>query len=257
MRSRRPDATTTTAPLLTISEAETFSSRIASVVVSPAGFDDLGRVLKSLGILFQQCVWWEVFARAVDSARIAFVNCSRGAVRPVVLDALRRLLRRGGVVFATDWASEYLEQLQINGLSFHGRVGVVEVIDSELVESELRSLMGRPRLRLRFDTGTWVPVRSVPTRARVLLRGDVQMRTGWFRRKTLTGVPLAFSIEVGGGRVFFTSFHNRAQMTALERTLLSLLVIDPIASARGRSITEEIVERRLGGRLGLDDRRSR
>lgn len=162
---------------------------------------------------------------------------------------LQILLDAGGVVLATDWAATFLERLPVPGLTFHGRIGLSDMVDAAIVDGELCRYLGCASLRIRFDMSGWVPVKSVPAGSHILLRGDFRVRKGWFRCSWMRDVPLAFSFPVGRGQVFFTSFHNRAQMSDLEQTLLSLLAIHPVAAQAGRTMSQFITERNLGDRL--------
>ena len=44
------------------------------------------------------------------------------------------------------------------------------------------------------------------------------------------GRPLMVEVEFGDGAVFYTSFHNRAQVTEQEKVLLQLLVLKQISA---------------------------
>jgi hypothetical protein len=45
------------------------------------------------------------------------------------------------------------------------------------------------------------------------------------------GKPLMVEVEVGNGAVFYTSFHNRAQVSTHEKILLQLLVLKQISTS--------------------------
>ena len=60
--------------------------------------------------------------------------------------------------------------------------------------------------------------------------------------------PLMVEAEVGQGAVFYTSFHNRAQVSEQERVLLQLLVLKQISTSSKTTVAQ--ASRSLGISLG-------
>lgn len=237
----RPDPTIRVKPLRARSRE--------SIVVSPAEFDNMGAILQTLGFPFLQTSDWSEFWRALPSAQIAFINCgwrAAGSIEP-----LMTCLQRGGVIFASDWAADYLEELGINDLRFHPKCGQSDAANAELVDPELQMHMRRLRVDISFDMVGWVPVEKLPASAQVLLRGDVELGVSPSSATHIEKVPPALSLPFGSGQIFFTSFHNHAQITDLERGLLSFLAIKTVAVASGKTLQQVITERRLSERLRL------
>jgi hypothetical protein len=52
------------------------------------------------------------------------------------------------------------------------------------------------------------------------------------------GRPLMVEVEFGDGAVFYTSFHNRAQVSEQERVLLQLLVLKQISTASKTTVVQ-------------------
>jgi hypothetical protein len=65
------------------------------------------------------------------------------------------------------------------------------------------------------------------------------------RRTPYAGRPLMVEVEHGEGAVFYTSFHNRAQVSKQEKVLLQLLVLKQI------STSSKITVAQAGQSLGL------
>ena len=211
----------------------------------------MGSILQNLGFSVLQTPDESAFSIALPSSRIAFLNCGGAHPRPIIIQGIKKCLQGGGVVFASDWAADCLDALAVQGLQFHPRGGASTVVDAELVDQELRSAIGRDCVELTFDLGGWIPVKTLPGCARVLLRGNVDL-AGFLSGQVLAQrVPLAFSVPVDAGQIFFTSFHNHSQITDLERGLLSFLAIKTIATATGQTMRQVITERRLTERLRL------
>ena len=84
--------------------------------------------------------------------------------------------------------------------------------------------------------GAWAVLDSVAHDVNVLLRSDD------------SGKPLMVMAKYGKGTIFYTCFHNHAQTSEAEQTLLQLLVLKQISVASGVPI--EIVTRSKGISLG-------
>jgi hypothetical protein len=103
-----------------------------------------------------------------------------------------------------------------------------------VVEPELADLLGREPgevIDLTMNQSGWALASSVPEDVDVLVQADVQYddpESGvprWLRE-----VPLAFTFEVGQGRVVYTAFHHGNQVgqdgQVLLQRLLGLLAED-------------------------------
>lgn len=52
------------------------------------------------------------------------------------------------------------------------------------------------------------------------------------------GRPLMVEVEFEDGAVFYTSFHNRAQVPAQEKVLLQLLVLKQISTSSNTTVAQ-------------------
>jgi len=243
--SQRPNVALPLRPLPTIRVRALRDCSAGSIVVSPPGCDDMGAVLQGLGFSFLQASDGDAFKAALSSARVAFLNCCGVSAEPEIIDGLRSCLQLGGVVYAGDFTADCLEALGIQGLGFYPRQGVPRTVKAHLIDPELKVAMGRDCVDIQFDLSGWVLVKHLPNRARVLLRATVTLEDAQSGSFELVQQPLAFSLPVGRGIVFFTSFHNRAQITGVEKGLLSSVAVKTIAVATGKTMQQVITERRL------------
>ncbi|MCL2014865.1 MAG: S-layer homology domain-containing protein [Defluviitaleaceae bacterium] len=131
-----------------------------------------------------------------------FINCgSHGAVNTSVL---RSYVEQGGIVYASDLAAATIAQAFPGQFSYATNTGT-QTITSQIVHTSLASHMGITSLSITFNMGNWAVITSLTENATVYIRGNV---TGH------GDSPIAFSLDHGNGRVFFTSFHNHVQATS-------------------------------------------
>ena len=62
-------------------------------------------------------------------------------------------------------------------------------------------------------------------------------------RSSETGKPLMVMVSIGEGKVFYTCFHNHAQTSEAEKTLLQLLVMKQMSVVSGIPI--EMIQKSL------------
>jgi len=206
------------------------------LLVTPAGYDDMGQVLSGLGYSFAEApLDPEDLCIDLRQCDALFVNCASCDLESIA-EHVAFFVRNGGTVFASDWACVALDSLDTRGLSFSQDYTDAQELQADLVDPEFRKVMNRSTIKLTFDLGSWAYATSIPSGARTLLEGPVDSAGRWATSKQT--VPLAFMFGYGKGTVCFTSFHNHAQTSEMERTLLSLLALTPIAKASGHSITK-------------------
>jgi len=206
------------------------------LLVTPAGYDDMGQVLSGLGYSFAEAPLDPDDLRSIlKRCDALFVNCASCDLESIAED-VAFFVRNGGTVFASDWACVALDSLDTRGLSFSMDHTEAQTLRAELLDPEFQGVMNTASVEITFDLGSWAYATAIPEGARILLAGKVDTTGSYFKRKQT--VPLAFMFGYGKGTACFTSFHNHAQTGALEKTLLSLLALAPIAKASGQSITK-------------------
>jgi molecular chaperone DnaK (HSP70) len=204
-------------------DLEDFDPKSLELVVSPPKFDDIGIILDSLGLTPKP------FTGGVLSGDILFLNCGS----PILPDAraLRRFVEGGGCVYASDLTDSLVQSAFPGVFEFAGHTGGKGQVWAEVVDPELRTALGES-LEVQFDLGGWAELGGVGPDVRVLLRNARTQR------------PLMAAARQGDGQIFFTCFHNHAQASATERSLLQLLVAKQISTVAGVPI--EVVARATG-----------
>lgn len=192
---------------------------------------------------------------------IVFINCGahvdlrRAGLGQTMQANLRRFVAEGGSVYASDLSAGIVDRLWSGAVGFEswrrdlrptdaccscvdcpercafddcldccgvpavecketptlgaGRAGVVQ---ADVVNADLAAFLGADRLQVDFDLDGWVQVDGVSLATDVLVRAGAR--------------PLMVLFDVGdqGGRVAYTSFHNRAQLSEEVELILRALV---------------------------------
>lgn len=234
------------------------------LAVTPPEYDDMGRLLATLGPGYQ---FVEIPLDALlDPQRLAsfdviFLTCGgvpdswlgqrvgtaeRGSVgafraRREIADqlssALRRFVARGGTLYASDWQIQLLEIAFPEFLDPSKRAkGAIQTVHAEVVDAGLARRLG-PTIELRFDKTAWYSAAFRERDVVTYLRGTFLTLEG--RRMTS---PLLVKFPFHSGNVVFTSFHNEAQNTQTELELLRYLVFTAV-TAREETKVQQIMVR--------------
>jgi hypothetical protein len=188
-----------------------------TVQVTSPGYDNIGAVLTVMSVAF------EPFAGAYDSD-LLFVNCgTRDAVDPA---RLRRFVDAGGCLYASDLTSGLIAGAFPGMFTFRGS-GAAGMVAANVIDEELREVVG-DSTGIHFDMGAWSVLESC--RGETLVEAAAGTPYG--------GRPLMVEAGYGRGAVFYTSFHNRAQVSEQERVLLQLLVLKQISKSSKTTVAQ-------------------
>jgi hypothetical protein len=180
------------------------------VYVTSKGFDNIGKVLRSMGVEF------EPFNGTYD-CDLLFANCGSGDYLDPA--SLQRFVDAGGCLYASDLTSGLLSST-FPGMFQFGGSGSAGMVDAKIVDAELRSVIGNSTT-VHFDMDAWSVLNSC--------KGETLVEAA--PGTVCAGRPLMVEVEVGKGAIFYTSFHNRAQASAQEKVLLELLVLKQISTS--------------------------
>lgn len=188
-----------------------------TIYVTSPGWDNIGEVLSSMGVAF------EPFSGGYD-CDLLFVNCGTGDYLDPA--SVRRFVQAGGCLYASDLTNGLITAA-FPGMFRFGGFGVAGMVTANIVDSELREVVGGSTT-IHFDMGSWAVLQSC--RGETLVEADTG--TAYARR------PLMVEVEAGNGVVFYTSFHNRAQVSEHERVLLQLLVLKQISASSKTTVAQ-------------------
>jgi hypothetical protein len=187
------------------------------IYVTSSGYDDIGKVLKSMGVAF------EPFAGDYD-CDLLFVNC--GTHDRLDQDSLQRFVYAGGCLYASDLTSSMVARTFPGKFRFGGS-GRAGVVAANVVDEELRQIVGKST-KIHFDMGSWSVLREC--------EGETLVEAA--KGTDYAGRPLMVEVEFGEGAVFYTSFHNRAQLSKQEKLLLQLLVLKQISTSSNTTVAQ-------------------
>jgi hypothetical protein len=204
------------------------------IYVTSSGFDDIGEVLNTMGVTY------EPFSGSYD-CDLLFVNC--GTDDRLDPASLQRFVQAGGCLYASDLTSGLIAQAFPGMFRFNGS-GQAGLVAANVLDSELREIVG-DSTTIHFDMGSWAVLDGC------LGETLVEAAPG----TAYAGRPLMVEVAVGNGAIFYTCFHNRAQISDQEGVLLQLLVLKQISTSSSKTVAQ--ASESLGISLTALQRRAR
>jgi hypothetical protein len=187
------------------------------IYVTSPRWDNIGEVLRSMGVMFQP------FKGAYD-CDLLFINCgTKDRLDPA---SLQRFVDAGGCAYASDLTSSLIADAFPGMFRFAGS-GRPGMVAANVVDHELRDVVGGSTT-VRFDMTKWSVLEGCQGQTLV----EAAQGTAY------AGRPLMVEVEFGDGAVFYTSFHNRAQVSEQEKVLLQLLVLKQIGTWSKTSVVQ-------------------
>jgi hypothetical protein len=187
------------------------------IYVTSPGYDDIGEVLSSMGVMS------ELFKGGYDGD-LLFVNC--GTRDRLDAASLQRFVRAGGCLYASDLTSDLIAEA-FPGMFWFSGSGSVGVVAANVVDDELRQVVG-DSTSVYFDMPSWSVLEGC--------QGETLVAAA--QGTAYAGRPLMVEVEFGDGAVFYTCFHNRAQVSEQEKVLLQLLVLKQISTSSNTTVAQ-------------------
>lgn len=187
------------------------------IYVTSPGWDNIGEVLSSMGVMF------EPFRGEFD-CDLLFVNC--GTKDPLDPTTLQRFVHAGGCLYASDLTSSLIAGA-FPGMFRFGGSGQAGLLAAIIVDDELRQVAG-DSTDIHFDMGSWAVLEGC--------QGEILVEAA--PGTAYAGRPLMVEVECEDGAVFYTSFHNRAQVSEQEKVLLQLLVLKQISASSKTTVAQ-------------------
>ncbi|NLS91741.1 MAG: hypothetical protein GXX96_06120 [Planctomycetaceae bacterium] len=243
--------------------AELVATRLR-LAVTPPEYDDMGSLLDTLGQGYQYETIQLDDLLAADRLKchdVVFLTCggvptswlsqrlrdsergSAGVYRAkpetvrALYDSLRDFVRDGGTLYVSDFHfdvlviafPEYVDEQAV------GR-GAVQTIEATVVDEGLKGQLGE-KISLRFDKRDWRPAAFRTTKVTTYLEGEFELLDGTRREGALL-----VSFPYGKGTVVFTSFHNEAQNSDIEKLLLRYLVFATVTAREQEDVRQVLVK---------------
>jgi hypothetical protein len=146
-----------------------------------------------------------------------------------VRDNLLQYVAAGGVVFASDWAYDVVEQTWPAKVDFYGddtvpdaaQVGESGTITADVVDADLSASIGTLTIDVNYDLAVWPLIEATDPSVVVQLRGTAPWRQG-LSTGSVPSSPLLVSFADGDGQVVFTTYRNTANFT--NESMLGVLI---------------------------------
>ncbi len=136
----------------------------------------------------------------------------------LVLDNLKAYVDDGGIVFASDWSYDVIEETWPQQITFLGsgapetaQIGEPELLKCDVNNGDLEDELGKATVNVDLDLDAWPVVDSVGDEAKVFLSGDATWRKGMETGKEENS-PMLIEFEMGKGAVVFTPWRMSANI---------------------------------------------
>lgn len=152
------------------------------IMISPSGYDDVGKVLQRLGGQFadgRQLADRDMnnlrnFSFLADVKHF-FLNCKSTltavAADPAACATIRRFVFEGGTLYASDWSSDVVAAAFTELVRFTPRAGKAGVVPAKVSDPYLARRLTGP-IHLKFDLDAWVRISHFPPAADVYITDE-------------------------------------------------------------------------------------
>jgi hypothetical protein len=235
------------------------------LAVTPAHFDDMGKLLDSMGpgFKYQTIELDELLDKnRLSQFDVIFFTCGTipdswvkqkfsSSLRPgtiqveakqevldKVAENLKSFVNRGGTLYASDLRLGFVDRA-FSGFVDGSKVrsGKPQSVAADVVDPTLGQLLGSSQVALKFDQPGWLPAAIYGKAVQVYLKGRYETADG-DRLET----PLLVRFPFGQGAIIFTSFHNEKQTSDVEQKLLKFLVFSVVTAKTESSVTRTMIE---------------
>lgn len=237
--------------MVELPEPSCFGDVDVSVAVVSGAYDDLEVLVQAVGIGSFLEVDGQANAEIVDflsnpalmaEQDVIFFNGGHiedGVVYPtgdpqvdLIRSNLQTYVQGGGVVFASDWAYDLVEQTWPDKIDFLGDDTILDAaqkgeagdVTAVVADEFMEAAVGFGQVTVAYDLSVYPVVASVGPDTRVYLQANLDYRNGQ-TVDTMQGSPIAMSFEDGNGRVYYTGYRNTVNgvgdMLAVLQYLLS------------------------------------
>jgi hypothetical protein len=214
--------------------------RPLTIAVTPAQFDDMGKLLDTMGSGYgtYDTIQLDDLSDIGRLKRhdVIFLTCrNEPRLSPRSRLSLREFVAAGGTLYASDlWfnmiAETFLEFAPENRLP----TGKKQKLTAEIVDPGLQAALGSS-LDLNFEVDDWCPAGFAGPNVTAIMKGRYTPMKG-----DRQDVPLLVRFPYHKGTVIFTSFHNARQNDQAELKLLRHLVFIAATAQEEAKVTETI-----------------
>jgi hypothetical protein len=213
-----------------------------NIAVIQGEFDSIENVLLSMAIEFDL---YPVISSADSVAllrdpsalaayEILLINCDFalewGGHQHEITQNLAEFVANGGSLYVSDWSFYVLETTFPDAIDFLGNdldpweplAGPQGSVTAQVVDEDLKASLGKDEAEVVFDQWGWAVPQAVGD-AVVLVEASVTVVDLWGTESSFVS-PLVVRLDHGDGTVYYTAFHNEAQITGDMLVILEQIV---------------------------------
>lgn len=146
------------------------------------------------------------------------IDGSDAADVAIVKTNLQEYVSAGGIVFASDWSYDVIEETWPSQIDFLGdgtpdsaQVGEPGLYECDVNNTGLKEALGKDTVKMDLDLDAWPVVDSVADDVKVMLNADATWRRG-MDTDVEKNAPMLVEFESGKGIVVFTPFRMSANL---------------------------------------------
>ncbi|MDE6005772.1 MAG: cellulose binding domain-containing protein, partial [Oscillospiraceae bacterium] len=193
------------------------------IAITPHGYDDIAEALDSInagniyyGLVPYDISYEELIAGNYDAL---FINCASNI--SIDTEVVRKFAEQGGVVYASDWAISILKNA-FPERNFSYQSMKEQTVIGNIIDNGLHISTNLDTVDVDFDMSAWRLIDST-------LQDDVKVYVSGIVDGAEDNIeyPLSFSFPYGenGGKIFYTSFHQDANITDDMQKVLNDMII--------------------------------
>lgn len=239
---------------INLDEPDCYGPRNARIALVTGDWDDLGTIFPEVGVnnwtvINGQSGSLELLDFLTDPASLVefdavfldgglqetgvFYGGAADANVIAVQDALRSYARSGGILFASDWSYDVVEQLWPDRIEFLGddntpdaaQKGEPGLIPADILDAEMAEVAGSVQVEVQYDLPVWPVIEDIAGDVTMHMMGHAKYRLG-FDLHTLEDSPLLVSFEEGDGQVVFSTYRIAVNDDPTLRAALRVLLDD-------------------------------
>lgn len=146
---------------------------------------------------------------------------------------LKDYVEAGGVLVASDWGYDAVEQTWSGKIEFLGddatpddaQKGEPATEEASVTDKGLADQLGANKAQIVYDLDTWPVIESVVDGVTVYVKGDAPWRDGE-STGTETGVPYLVGFDDGSGKVYVSSFRASSNLDGDGKAIFQYLFRD-------------------------------
>ncbi|MCP8308395.1 MAG: hypothetical protein H3Z54_06835 [archaeon] len=182
--------------------------KIPKLAVTPPSYDQMQDILDMLGYPYENIQKSTLTNLVVlEKYDVVFINCAP-VYSPVedTFAPIREFVEEGGVIYASDWAYEYIKGAFPEFVDFVGHVAPSQHAIGTIMDASLKTYLKVDEIEIEYDLSSWVPVSYVSDQVTVYVTNSVE-----YNGEIHENIPTVIGFKYGKGYVVYTSFHNAAQ----------------------------------------------